>query len=177
MSLVNLSHVCSHLQNASLARLGLTSIPYTRLHLSLALLLHKQGFLSHVKLGGAAPPASAFPAAPIPDNHRITSAPHGDRNPYSQEAALHEMVHSQKSAEDLQREGFGQDSIDFAVEHSLLTADQLAKDGWDTHAINFILEHGSKSTDQLTSENFPLLAQTILLTHNIPDAIPPSAPN
>ncbi|KAK4574372.1 hypothetical protein LTR86_002134 [Recurvomyces mirabilis] len=170
MSLVNLSHVCSHLQNASLARLGLTSIPYTKLHLSLALLLHKQGFISQVKLGGAAPPASAFPAS-IADNHRITSAPHRDRDPYSQEAALHEMVHSRKSAEDLQREGFGRESIDFAVEHSLLTADQLARDGWDTHAINFILEHGSKDTHQLTSEGFDTVAQTILRTHNIPTAM------
>ncbi|KAK4984179.1 hypothetical protein LTR50_006763 [Elasticomyces elasticus] len=61
MSLVNLSHVCSHLQNASRARLGLTSIPLSRMHLSLSLLLQKQGFLSTVTLGGPAPPPSLVP--------------------------------------------------------------------------------------------------------------------
>ena len=56
MSLVNLSHVCSHLQNASRARLGLTSIPLTNLHLSLSLQLQKAGFFSHVIRGGPEPP-------------------------------------------------------------------------------------------------------------------------
>ncbi|KAL9062151.1 MAG: hypothetical protein Q9157_009181, partial [Trypethelium eluteriae] len=56
MSLVNLSHVCSHLQNASKARLGLTSIPSTKLHLSICLNLQKQGFLSTVLRGGPSPP-------------------------------------------------------------------------------------------------------------------------
>ncbi|KAF2230338.1 40S ribosomal protein S8 [Viridothelium virens] len=56
MSLVNLSHVCSHLQNASKARLGLTSIPSTNLHLSICLNLQKQGFLSTVLRGGPSPP-------------------------------------------------------------------------------------------------------------------------
>ena len=35
MSLVNLAHVYSHLQNASKARLGLTSVPSSNLHLTL----------------------------------------------------------------------------------------------------------------------------------------------
>ncbi|KAI4746337.1 ribosomal protein S8 [Aureobasidium sp. EXF-12298] len=61
MSLVNLAHVCSHMQNASLARLGLTSIPLSRMHLSLSLLLQKQGFLSTVTLGGPTPPAKLLP--------------------------------------------------------------------------------------------------------------------
>ena len=56
MSLVNLAHVCSHLQNASKARLGLTSIPSSNLHFSLCLNLHKQGFLSTVIRGGPSPP-------------------------------------------------------------------------------------------------------------------------
>ncbi|KAF2501365.1 ribosomal protein S8 [Lophium mytilinum] len=56
MSLVNLAHVCSHLQNASKARLGLTSIPVTKLHVALMLGLQKQGFISSVTLGGPAPP-------------------------------------------------------------------------------------------------------------------------
>ncbi|RPA87377.1 ribosomal protein S8 [Ascobolus immersus RN42] len=51
MSLVNLAHVCSHLQNASLRRLGTTSIPSTKLHLNLMLALQAQGFLSSVTRG------------------------------------------------------------------------------------------------------------------------------
>ncbi|PSS15181.1 hypothetical protein M430DRAFT_142678 [Amorphotheca resinae ATCC 22711] len=56
MSLVNLAHVCSHLQNASRARLGLTSVPSTNLHLTLLLALQNSGFLSSVTRGGITPP-------------------------------------------------------------------------------------------------------------------------
>jgi ribosomal protein S8 len=56
MSLVNLAHVCSHMQNASKARLGLTSIPVSKLHVRLALGLQREGFLSSVTLGGSTPP-------------------------------------------------------------------------------------------------------------------------
>lgn len=56
MSLVNLAHVCSHLQNASKARLGLTSIPVSKMHVNLMLGLQREGFLSSVTLGGASPP-------------------------------------------------------------------------------------------------------------------------
>ncbi|ORY19846.1 40S ribosomal protein-like protein S8 [Clohesyomyces aquaticus] len=56
MSLVNLAHVCSHLQNASKARLGLTSIPVSKLHVNLMLGLQREGFLSSVTLGGTTPP-------------------------------------------------------------------------------------------------------------------------
>ncbi|KAF2089162.1 40S ribosomal protein-like protein S8 [Saccharata proteae CBS 121410] len=56
MSLVNLANVCSHLQNASKARLGLTSVPLTKLHLHLALGMQKQGFISTVTPGGPLPP-------------------------------------------------------------------------------------------------------------------------
>jgi ribosomal protein S8 len=65
MSLVNLAHVCSHMQNASLARLGLTSIPLSRMHLSLSLHLQKQGFLSSVTLGGPTPPQKLLPPAHV----------------------------------------------------------------------------------------------------------------
>ncbi|KAG8631295.1 hypothetical protein KVT40_000435 [Elsinoe batatas] len=61
MSLVQLANVCSHLQNASLARLGLTSIPHSRMHLNLTVQLQKQGFLSNVVLGGPAPPRKLLP--------------------------------------------------------------------------------------------------------------------
>ncbi|KAK8195204.1 40S ribosomal protein-like protein S8 [Phyllosticta capitalensis] len=70
MSLVELAHVCSHLQNASKARLGLTSISLTKLHLSLALGMQKQGFISSVTPGGANPPlpfAMQAPADPDPE--------------------------------------------------------------------------------------------------------------
>lgn len=56
MSLVNLAHVCSHLSNASKARLGLTSIPNSNLHLSLANALKDAGFISTVVRGGQTPP-------------------------------------------------------------------------------------------------------------------------
>jgi ribosomal protein S8 len=56
MSLVTLSHVCSHLQNAGKARLGLTSVPASNMILSLALQLQHSGFVSSVTRGGAIPP-------------------------------------------------------------------------------------------------------------------------
>jgi len=62
MSLVNLAHVCSHLQNASKARLGITSIPLTKLHLKLCLGLQKQGFFSSVQVAGLEPPVAEAPS-------------------------------------------------------------------------------------------------------------------
>lgn len=56
MSLVNLAHVCSHLNNATKARLGLTSIPNSNLHLKLSLALQNAGFISTVVRGGPTPP-------------------------------------------------------------------------------------------------------------------------
>jgi ribosomal protein S8 len=66
MSLVNLAHICSHLQNVSKARLGLTSIPMTRLHLNLALGLQKQGFISTVQVAGPTPPVPNRASNPHP---------------------------------------------------------------------------------------------------------------
>ncbi|KAL4871395.1 hypothetical protein BDV12DRAFT_164211 [Aspergillus spectabilis] len=57
MSLVNLAHVCSHLNNATKARLGFTSIPNSNLHLKLCLALQNDGFISSVVRGGPEPPA------------------------------------------------------------------------------------------------------------------------
>ncbi|KKK19588.1 hypothetical protein P175DRAFT_0501447 [Aspergillus ochraceoroseus IBT 24754] len=56
MSLVNLSHVCSHLNNATKARLGFTSIPNSNLHLKLCLALQNSGYISSVVRGGPTPP-------------------------------------------------------------------------------------------------------------------------
>jgi ribosomal protein S8 len=70
MSLVNLSHVCSHLQNASKARLGLTSVPSTNLHLTLLLALQQAGFLSSVTRAGLTPPPLnqlSSPASYVPE--------------------------------------------------------------------------------------------------------------
>lgn len=61
MSLVNLAHVCSHLNNATKARLGLTSIPNSNLHLKLCQALQNSGYISSVVRGGPTPP----PAHPI----------------------------------------------------------------------------------------------------------------
>lgn len=56
MSLVNLANVCSHLQNASKARLGLTSVPSSNMILTLTLALQSSGFLSSVTRAGLTPP-------------------------------------------------------------------------------------------------------------------------
>ncbi|OCL03938.1 40S ribosomal protein S8 [Glonium stellatum] len=78
MSLVNLAHVCSHLQNASRARLGLTSIPVSKLHVALMLGLQKEGFLSSVALGGPSPPKPFLLQDSIADptpKHKISDEP------------------------------------------------------------------------------------------------------
>ena len=56
MSMVQLSNVCSHLQNASRARLGFTSIPNSQFHLKLMLAMQSSGFFSTVVRGGHQPP-------------------------------------------------------------------------------------------------------------------------
>jgi len=78
MSLVNLANVCSHLQNASKARLGLTSIPSTNQNLALALSLQKAGFLSTVTRGGPQPPLLLTP----------TSLPHATDDAAAAEATV-----------------------------------------------------------------------------------------
>jgi ribosomal protein S8 len=57
MSLVNLANVCSHLQNCSKVRLGMTSILLSKPHLSLCLAMQKEGLVSTVQVGGVWPPA------------------------------------------------------------------------------------------------------------------------
>ena len=76
MSLVHLADVCSHISNASKARLGLTSIPNTKLHLRLALQLQNSGFISTVVRGGRIPPPA----------HQLLSHPVGhDIEPVTRE--------------------------------------------------------------------------------------------
>ncbi|CAK7242080.1 MAG: hypothetical protein STHCBS139747_003557 [Sporothrix thermara] len=56
MGIQHIAHTCSHLQNASRARLGLTSIPNNKYNLRLALALHRAGFISSVTRAGPTPP-------------------------------------------------------------------------------------------------------------------------
>jgi len=67
MSLVNLAHVAAHMQNATRARLATTSIPFTRLHLQVAVNLCKQGFITSVQRGSLNGP-DVVPTEVTPDN-------------------------------------------------------------------------------------------------------------
>ncbi|KAG5928909.1 hypothetical protein E4U42_007703 [Claviceps africana] len=55
-SIMNVAHMCSHLQNASKARLGITSVPNTKYNLLLALAMHRSGFFAAVYRAGPQPP-------------------------------------------------------------------------------------------------------------------------
>ncbi|TGJ85708.1 hypothetical protein E0Z10_g3025 [Xylaria hypoxylon] len=59
MGVLGVIHMISHLQNASRARLGLTSVPHTKYNVFLALALHRAGFVSFVTRGGGHPPDPA----------------------------------------------------------------------------------------------------------------------
>ncbi|KAI1743182.1 ribosomal protein S8 [Xylaria scruposa] len=59
MGILSVVHMASHLQNASRARLGLTSVAHTKYNLSVALALHRAGFISFVTRGGPYPPDPA----------------------------------------------------------------------------------------------------------------------
>lgn len=67
MSLVNLGHMCAHLQNVTRVNRSLTSIPMTKLHLQLALGLYKEGFISSVQRGDLKGP-DRIPVDNTPDN-------------------------------------------------------------------------------------------------------------
>lgn len=158
MSLVNLAHVLSHLQNASQARLGLTSVPYTKLHLSIALLLQKEGFFSSVKLAGPVPPASSFaPGTRYPDLRRASRGT--DR-----EAALaklvirREHIETKRSREGLLgrgidveaqvanyatklvfNEGFASADVEWAKRFSHLSPQQLVEEGVEVEAMGLTI--------------------------------------
>ena len=57
MGIANVVNFCSHLQNASRARLGLTSTPNNKYNLRLALAMHRAGLLSSVTRAGSTPPS------------------------------------------------------------------------------------------------------------------------
>jgi ribosomal protein S8 len=67
MSLVSLANVCAHLQNVSMAKAPLAAIPYTRLHLQIALGLYKEGFISSLQRGSQNGP-DITPIEVTPDN-------------------------------------------------------------------------------------------------------------
>ncbi|KAJ0122518.1 hypothetical protein N8I77_011668 [Diaporthe amygdali] len=57
MGILNITNACAHLQNASRARLGLTSLPNTKYNLMFALALHRSGLIASVTRAGPTPPA------------------------------------------------------------------------------------------------------------------------
>ncbi|KAI5857377.1 ribosomal protein S8 [Durotheca rogersii] len=59
MGLPNIANMCSHLQNAARAKLGLTSVPHTKYNVRLALAMQRAGFLSFVTRGTKQPPDPA----------------------------------------------------------------------------------------------------------------------
>ncbi|KAK4231157.1 ribosomal protein S8 [Podospora fimiseda] len=56
MPMHSITNACAHLQNATRARLGLTSLPNTKYVLRLALAMHRAGLISSVTRGGPTPP-------------------------------------------------------------------------------------------------------------------------
>ncbi|KAL2110815.1 hypothetical protein VUR80DRAFT_642 [Thermomyces stellatus] len=56
MGVLSVVHACSHLQNASRARLAITSIPVSKYNLNLCLALHRAGYISSITRGGVHPP-------------------------------------------------------------------------------------------------------------------------
>lgn len=68
--------MCAHLQNASRAKLGLTSVPNIKYNLRFALALQRAGFISSVTRGGPSPPDLSSLAAyqPEPVTHANVSS-------------------------------------------------------------------------------------------------------
>ncbi|KAL1879305.1 hypothetical protein Daus18300_001886 [Diaporthe australafricana] len=56
MGIISITNACAHLQNASRARLGLTSLPNTKYNLQFSLALHRSGLISSVTRAGPTPP-------------------------------------------------------------------------------------------------------------------------
>ncbi|KAI0389109.1 ribosomal protein S8 [Xylariaceae sp. FL0594] len=67
MGIHSICNMAAHLSNASKASLGLTSIPHNKYNLSVALALHRAGFLSFVTRGGPHPPDPATVATFEPE--------------------------------------------------------------------------------------------------------------
>lgn len=67
MSLVNLANFCAHIKNCTNVNIGLTSVPFSRLHLQVAVNLYKEGFISSVQKGSTSGPDEK-PVEITPDN-------------------------------------------------------------------------------------------------------------
>lgn len=67
MSLVGLANFCSHLKNCTNVQMSTTSVPFTRLHLQIALGLYREGFISSIKKGSTIGP-DLKPTDVTPDN-------------------------------------------------------------------------------------------------------------
>lgn len=69
MPIAAVVNACAHLQNASRARLGLTSLPNTKYNLFFSLALHRSGLVSSVTRAGPHPPPPdqllTFEAEPV----------------------------------------------------------------------------------------------------------------
>lgn len=67
MSLVHLANFAAHVKNCTKVNLSATSVPFTRLHLQVALGLYKEGFISSVQKGSTSGP-DLKPVDITPDN-------------------------------------------------------------------------------------------------------------
>ncbi|KAK6455822.1 ribosomal protein S8 [Scheffersomyces xylosifermentans] len=56
MSLVHLANLCAHLKNCTNVNIASTSVPFTRLHLQVAVGLYKEGFISSLQKGSTEGP-------------------------------------------------------------------------------------------------------------------------
>lgn len=65
MGIASVANACIHLQNASRARFGLTSIPNTKYNLRLMLAMHRAGLIASVVRGGPRPPQPGEPEEPV----------------------------------------------------------------------------------------------------------------
>lgn len=70
MAIYQAINACAHLSNVAKARLGMTSLPATKVNLAMSLALHRAGFISSVHRGGPHPPTPEDLASdPEPATH------------------------------------------------------------------------------------------------------------
>ena len=67
MSLVHLANFCSHIKNVTNVHVATTSVPFSRLHLQVALGLYREGFISSIQKGSTTGP-DLKPVEVTPDN-------------------------------------------------------------------------------------------------------------
>lgn len=67
MSLTRLANFCSHIKNCLNVNIKTTSVPFSRLHLQIAVGLYQEGFISNVQKGSTTGPDQG-PVDVTPDN-------------------------------------------------------------------------------------------------------------